>query len=124
MGGRAGRGERKAGEGVLDVSIRPGAVRLSTGKVVTVGFARGEKGDRERGSLFLLLFLFLFPLPPGRYERNFFFGAGARGSETLRGLFSNPSRLLYFPLFVPEHTRESSLVFPRGVIFFRMPATL
>lgn len=91
MGERAGRGERKAGEGVLDVSIRPGAVRFSTGKVATVGLVKRGKG--ERNILLFLLLLFLLPLPPGRYERNFFFffGTGGRGSETLRGLFSNPS---------------------------------
>lgn len=110
MGGRAGRGERKAGEGVLDVSIRPGTVRFSMGKVVTVELVKGRKGE---GSILLFL-LFLLP---GRYERNFFFGAGGRGSEMLRGLFSNPSWFLYLPLFVPEHTRKS-LFLPRGVVIF------
>lgn len=47
MGGRAGRGERKAGEGVLDVSIRPGAVKFSTGKVATVGLVKRGKGGEK-----------------------------------------------------------------------------
>lgn len=111
MGGRAGRGERKAGEGVLDVSIRPGTVRFSMGKVVTVELVKGRKGE---GSILLFL-LFLLP---GRYERNFFFGAGGRGSEMLRGLFSNPSWFLYLPLFVPEHTRESLSSFLAVLSFF------
>lgn len=111
MGGRAGRGERKAGEGALDVSIRPGTVRFSMGKVVTVELVKGRKGE---GSILLFL-LFLLP---GRYERNFFFGAGGRGSEMLRGLFSNPSWFLYLPLFVPEHHEKVSLFLPRGVVIF------
>jgi len=94
--GRAGRGrcarriDQARGGKVLD------------GKGGDVGLVRGEK--EERSILFLLL-----PLPSGRYERNFFFGAGGRGSETLRGLFSNPSWFLYLPLFVPE---RDSLFFP------------
>lgn len=67
MDGQTG-GERKAGEGVLDVSIRPGAVRLSAGKVATVGLVRGvgkEKGREKHppSPSFLLL------LPPGRVTR-------------------------------------------------------
>lgn len=48
MGGRANKGEKQAGEGVLDVSIRPGAVRFSTGKVATIGLVKGEEKRRER----------------------------------------------------------------------------
>lgn len=56
MGGRADRDERKAGEGVLDVSIRPGAVRFSAGKVATIGLVKGEEKGREKEAFSFSLF--------------------------------------------------------------------
>lgn len=43
-GAEGGERERETGEGVLDVSIRPGTVGFSTGKVATVGPAKGGTG--------------------------------------------------------------------------------
>lgn len=108
VGGRSRQGAKgKTGGGVLDVSIRPGAVRFSTGKVATVGLARGEGGGRAKRRS-----------SPSS-------GAGGRGSETLRGLFSYPSSFLYLPLFVAGTHEKISPFFPRNtVIFFRMLATL
>lgn len=111
MGGRAGRGERKAGEGVLDVSIRPGAVRFSMGKVVTVELVKGRKGE---GSILLFL-LFLLP---GRYERNFFFGGWwARKRDAKRPLFE-PLLVLVPSAFCSGTHEKVSPFLPRGVVIF------
>lgn len=42
--------EKETGEGVLDVSIRPGTVGFSTGKVATVGPAKGGTGGEKQPS--------------------------------------------------------------------------
>lgn len=66
MRGRADRGERKAGEGVLDISIRPGAVRFSTGKVATVELVRSGEREKEKGREKYPSPFFLLLLPQGR----------------------------------------------------------
>lgn len=82
--GRKGEREKETGEGVLDVSIRPGTGRVLDGKGGDCRARKGGNGGRKAT-------LLSPPLSPRRYKRDFFFfAAGRRGSETLRGLFFGP----------------------------------
>lgn len=111
----ASGGGGQNGGSALDVSIRPGAVGFSTAKVATVETVRREGRGKQPSSSFFCH----FPLPPGRYEWDFFFGAGGRGSET-------PKRPLFEPLlgsctfrFLFLNTREiDPFSFSRRVSFF------
>lgn len=110
----------QAGEGMLDVSIRPGVVRFSTGKEATVGFARGEKRERNPPPPLPL------PLPAacGALREELLLllrGWCVRKRDVERPLFE-PLLVLVPSAFCPgTHERKFTLVLPRGVvIFFRM----
>jgi len=84
--GRKGEKERERDRGRCARRIdqaRDGRVLDGKG-----GDCRARKGGNRGRNVTLLS----VPLSPRRYKRDFFFlAAGRRGSETLRGLFSNPS---------------------------------
>lgn len=88
----------------LDLSIRPGASRvLDCGKVATVrGACEGKTKKRSKLSPLLS-----FCRSRKRYERiSSSSSSSGRGSETPRGLFSNPRRFLYLPFFFCSGTSE------------------
>jgi len=119
MCGWTGWRERRRGingGSALDVSIRPGAVGFSTGKVATVETVTEEGREKQPSSCSSSFRR--FPLPPRRYEWDFF-GAGGRGSETLRGLFASPSSEVLVPSAFYPGTRERwTLFLSRSIVIF------